>query len=888
MAVSSSLLSGCFFRPEAQVNLSQSEELPLSFQAKNTRLVSQTQVRSLDFDKPSIAPDASVSESIQVAITVDRDSLLTQEFLYGADLQYSSSYSDRLDLYEQSMAIGHIPARFRIVGRELQLVADQKRLYPSAVNHPEQLLSRYKILGQTEAIPATETTPAQPATLTISEANSGIILAQLFAGATVGSPNGSLHNPTAKPPRDLWTRSFEYIQNGNYLLQETSILLSDGTIAEFMESVFPRNTLKPKKDFQVFTMNPGDPIGSEMGSQKRFRLLAGEVNYNGERPVAHAQHFDITPDEDGSGGTIDYYVTRNIPDEFLEPVQLAVEGWNRYFEKMQGISRKVMQFKGRLPEGIKLGDPRYNVINWDNRRVAGAAYESQASDPSTGKQSHSLIYMPAAWVSIGKKYWENGFFLEPAHPSTPLLKTDFTQALKTDLVVMDSPEPSVSAEGLGQLGGTARSARVACLRSVKEISGVMDSGRLHPEEAEIFGLQLLKQTLFHEVGHALGLAHNFKGSLNFDRSKPDALFSTSIMDYNDYEVERQVFDALDSPQGPLLEYDRQIMSTLYNQGRDILESDPILPACADAEADHEVGGVDPLCNRYDLEVDPTLSINTAFNRVTQKTLEGDVTLPEALHRIAKAATETSVIESIQTDTDLVRMLAKTAFAITGSLRFYFLTGKTSISAVTRMNTKSLLMFEAGVLPANYNEEAMRTRAFEGILNSIGLRKLPPLITETLNEIHEQILTALFQSPLLKSKSMIEQFQTLLEVKVALDQIGPSFESNLSSGLPQVRATALAAIRRHPRVPFFLGKIGKQDFDFEVAMIRLLSQTVMDTTRTPVERVTAASSLASFKGRLSSGDQAIKNARDTMTRERNEAKTNSDREVTELILALLKN
>src|SRR5690606_13372055 len=59
-----------------------------------------------------------------------------------------------------------------------------------------------------------------------------------------------------------------------------------------------------------------------------------------------------------------------------------------------------------LPEGVSVGDPRYNVVVWDNIQAAGAAYESQAADPLTGAVSHSLVYLPLAWINIGKEYWE--------------------------------------------------------------------------------------------------------------------------------------------------------------------------------------------------------------------------------------------------------------------------------------------------------------------------------------------------------------------------------------------------------------------------------------------------------------------------------------------------
>ena len=62
-------------------------------------------------------------------------------------------------------------------------------------------------------------------------------------------------------------------------------------------------------------------------------------------------------------------------------------------------------FAGKLPENVKLGDPRYNVIVWDNVQDGNAAYESQAADPITGIQSHSNIYIPFSWLKIAKEYW---------------------------------------------------------------------------------------------------------------------------------------------------------------------------------------------------------------------------------------------------------------------------------------------------------------------------------------------------------------------------------------------------------------------------------------------------------------------------------------------------
>ncbi|MEO5971377.1 MAG: zinc-dependent metalloprotease, partial [Bdellovibrionia bacterium] len=597
------------------------------------------------------------------------------------------------------------------------------------------------------------------------------------------------------------------------------------------------------------------------------RMLPGESNFEGEQEVSYAQHFDITPSADGSMGTIDYYVTRNIPDEYLEPIQLAIEGWNRYFLKMEGVGRPVMQFKGRLPEGIYIGDPRFNVINWDSRRIAGAAYESQASDPATGRQSHSLIYMPAAWLFIGGKYWENGKYWESEQTSTQKLE-------------------SVSSKSLADLGGPMQAARIACMRDLREVTGAATSGRLSEDEISIFGIQLLKQTLFHEIGHSIGLGHNFKGSLNYVHGQSDSIFSTSIMDYNDFEVERQAFDGIHSWNGPLLEYDRQIVSTLYNHGKDVRETDPVLPACADEEADNELGGVDPLCIRYDIENDPTLSVITAFKRVVQETLSGDVTLAQALERVGNSLTTLEAVQAIRTEEDLTHFYEKMMKSLTGSMQFYFITAKTSLASVVTTNTKSLLMFEPGILPETYSEAEMRERAFQGVQIAISLGTLSPAVTNALERIAIKTTLSMAAAPFfqtMKEEAMMKYFGAM---KDALSSVGPAFENDAAHGLPKLRELTLASLRRHSRVPYYLGDLGKDHVDYETAIISILSNATLDSTRATPERLYAALSLMTFKGRVSIGDKAIRKTRTLIVQERNKAQDNKDREVSELILKVM--
>ena len=60
---------------------------------------------------------APTTNEVKVTAVVDKQALLSQQFLYGADPSSStpSLYDKTMDLYQQSLAIGHVPASFRIV-----------------------------------------------------------------------------------------------------------------------------------------------------------------------------------------------------------------------------------------------------------------------------------------------------------------------------------------------------------------------------------------------------------------------------------------------------------------------------------------------------------------------------------------------------------------------------------------------------------------------------------------------------------------------------------------------------------------------------------------------------------------------------------------------------
>jgi predicted Zn-dependent protease len=753
-------------------------------------VVSQVKVSEVASRK-SIAPEKKVAPEVKGSITLNKSEIFDREFFYGADLQYSSVYDKDYDLYNQSLTLGHVPANFRKSGNELQLVADQRRLYPSDVNHPEQVISRYKIISETTD------------TITVSEGNASLFIVSML-------------DSKVNQAKDHWARSLEFVQNGNYILQESSVVLPNGDILEVMESVFPKESMAVSKTFEKFKMDPEDAVGAAEGPAARYRLLSGEAIFDGEEKLSYAQHFDINDPITGEAKTIDWYVTPNIKDEHLNVVRDAVEGWNRYFRKFAGIERDVVLFKGRMPEGVKLGDPRFNIINWDSRLVAGAAYESQATDPFTGKQSHSLIYMPVAWFQIGMDYWTNGQYSEG-----PASQQNVKAFNKNKLV------------------------KASCIRDLSGVAQAMNAGRMTKQEAENFSIQLMKQTLFHEVGHALGLGHNFKGSLTFDRKDPSSLFSSSIMDYNDYEIERAAFTDPTSSDGPQLEYDRQALSAIYNQMNDVSSMDKEMPACNDAEADTEESGeVDPLCIRYDIEKDPTESVETALNRVNLEKISGDVTLVEALSNVSTQVLSTEALTKVTSEAEAMALVKKFNASLKGAMNFYFVGGKASISRTVRTNVKSLYIFQEDILPSEYSELAMRERAFKGVQSAISMTALPEVVSKKVEMLSKSLPAEILKSPFGAKLSTEEAENFAAQVSNSTISMSKAFEKDASKGLLRLRAAVLGSLARTETLPFYFGN----SLDYETAISALLFESVANGSGMARERLTAASALATFKGR----------------------------------------
>ncbi|MFW6010318.1 MAG: zinc-dependent metalloprotease [Gemmatimonadota bacterium] len=187
-----------------------------------------------------------------------------------------------------------------------------------------------------------------------------------------------------------------------------------------------------------------------------------------------------------------YYVDPGVP----EPIRSAlVEGASWWDEAFEAAGYEDAFRVEILPEDADPMDVRYNMIHWTHRRTRGWSYGSSVTDPRTGE-------ILKGNVNLGS------------------LRLRQDRLIGAGLI----PPYGAGNDGAAGAGGAADLAGVA--GAYCDLSAGPDFGYLGAVTQETspteMALARVRQLSAHEVGHTLGLAHNFAAS-TYGRA--------SVMDY---------------------------------------------------------------------------------------------------------------------------------------------------------------------------------------------------------------------------------------------------------------------------------------------------------------------------------------------------------------------
>ncbi len=316
----------------------------------------------------------------------------------------------------------------------------------------------------------------------------------------------------------------------------------------------------------------------------RWRLERGERVGDGWRPV--------TP--------ITYYIDHTVPDRYRDEFHAGVEAWNDAFEAAGWVDAIRAE---DLPEGADPDDIRYATLRWNTSDQVGyGAIGPSKVDPRTGEILDADILFEANMM-LGR-YAVGRRLVAPVTAA---------EALEATLGVGDFELAPEEANQMGvELPGFA-SAYVD--QGALAGAYMLARGLIAPDEPapEEWISASVKWVVMHEVGHTLGLQHNFRSSAStpMDRmydeewTAENGVFS-SVMEYPTVNLNPDGDTGLYTNTG-IGSYDRWAISYAYTHEQ--ADADEI--ARRVAERGHlygnESGGpgaLDPTINTYDLGGDP--------------------------------------------------------------------------------------------------------------------------------------------------------------------------------------------------------------------------------------------------------------------------------------------
>lgn len=222
-----------------------------------------------------------------------------------------------------------------------------------------------------------------------------------------------------------------------------------------------------------------------------------------------------------------YYVDHSVPEEYRPYVKEGIEAWNDAFEAA-GYKNAVVAKDAPDDSSWSAEDIRYSTVQWTAAHQMGYAIGPSQTDPRTGEMLNADILISSEFVQGWNQTYENlmpetkteGAGLQPPLQRTP-------KALKQMFSSEQARYACFAERGKAQQIGLQHAMLLA--------RGNVAAGAPLPED---YLGAAVKDLVMHEVGHTLGLRHNFKASSGISTDQlhdksytSEHGVSLSVMDY---------------------------------------------------------------------------------------------------------------------------------------------------------------------------------------------------------------------------------------------------------------------------------------------------------------------------------------------------------------------
>ncbi len=341
---------------------------------------------------------------------------------------------------------------------------------------------------------------------------------------------------------------------------------------------------------------------SKQGDQDRFVRYINRWDLQKADPTA-----ELSPPKK----PIVFWLEKTVPFKYRKTIREGILEWNKAFEQA-GFANAIEVRQQPDDADWDPEDINYNTFRWITSS-AGFAMGPSRVNPITGQILDADIIFDADFLTFWKEEYEI-FSPERVAAMTggPLTLEEHREAMQADANHRHHGEAGCRCNY--HTGFAREMAFGATAMLAKEGEGLNSA-----EERERMILQGLKEVVMHEVGHTLGLRHNFKASafltleeLSDPKITSEHGLTASVMDYTPTYLTPQGVKQGDYYSTTIGPYDMWAIEYGYKTfaGNEEAELKKIASRSGekglDYATDEDTRGIDsdPLSNRFDMSADP--------------------------------------------------------------------------------------------------------------------------------------------------------------------------------------------------------------------------------------------------------------------------------------------
>ena len=504
-------------------------------------------------------------------------------------------------LYGSQMLGSHM-AEFRRVGNHIQLVAKNTR-FTAQPGTPQELTVKQAFSDSLLASVPVASTPNQQTKAILIDAGA-LLFTDIPGYAT--QLDAAYHQPYVI---DANNSSFKKVRadeslagfqvNAHFFVPKISAptVAPIGNMA--LQPSLPTTTPDPRSFFVGFYYSfaplPAEPMHARIADDRIGHAVTTRYDFTDDVTPKTAVHYvnrwrleKANPEAELSEPKqpIVYWLDKNIPEKYRKSVAEGVLEWNKAFERI-GFKNAIVVRQQTEKDEFDTLDARHASIRWFIGADAGFAIGPSQVDPRSGEILDADIGMSDVYARGARRMINENIghplSLNPTH-------CDFAHEAAHEMGF---------ALGLLQARGEVE---------------------LGTPQADALAQAYVKQVIMHEVGHTLGLRHNFRSSTAYSLSQiQDPEFTRkngmagSIMDYTPFNIaakgEKQGEYAM-STLGP---YDYWAVEYAYkpiDPAHEKQELERIAARSSEPQlaygTDEDAGGAvaDPEVNVFDLGSDP--------------------------------------------------------------------------------------------------------------------------------------------------------------------------------------------------------------------------------------------------------------------------------------------